>query len=961
MFRPKKGASTVSHGAYSNPLLQTKTEVLSRGVPVKRSGSLSGIPSLLKKPKKDHVGLTEPSEPIKGRTRKFEVMMRRPSTRKHKTWDEDGYLMLSADNIGILRDAEDRVVARKELNPTQVQVDSELLIGGFEVCISEEISFTSSAKEVYMESSESSSSSDADDIIEETVAIDGDIAASGSEASCIVDLTSEGNPTAGGGRALSTSSNGSGTTERYEVMYRKPTPRKSAPYEYDGTVIVYPTRVVLKDLQGRIIGESLPRSILPDHELRIGNKEVKIGDRIREDTELSTPVAPVMSPFFKAKKPKSIDTAPLHDPEVGIVLPRFKSSDPVCDVVIDPYLTKTLRPHQVDGVKFLYECVMGMRKNNGGCGALLADEMGLGKTLMTITLLWTLLKQNPIAGRKPVVRKVLIVAPVTLLNNWEAEFKRWLGDIRIKVFVMNDKTKVSQFKYSRIYSVMLIGYDRMRLVADELKLCPFDILVCDEAQKLKKVDTRATQAILSLNIEKRIMLSGTPIQNNLKEFYTMCEVLNPGLLGTASSFKKQFEDPIMRGRDAKASKKHRKLAEAKVSELSSLTRGFVLRRTNELLVDSLPPRTDLVLFCKPTEEQINKYKQFCKYFDEFDHEDIEFDELEEEGEDFEKKNGDLAMMLKLKKVCNSLLLVQEGKPDWAKQSIYFGKPSMTTLQSGKMATLFGILNRLHGKSHEKVVIVSGYTQTLDLIESLLRAFKMTSVRLDGTTPAAKRQVLVDQFNRVDQRQCFAFLTSTRSGGAGINLIGGSRLFLFDCDWNPSWDTQAMARIHRMGQKKPVFIYRLLTTGCIDEKIFQRQITKQSLADRFIDQQGRATSNSFTGEELRDIFTYRGNTLSNTHDLLGCKCVSSSLDGTVAVDDDGCGSESEEDELGGWMTASQVASTGTPKGPKNLRPAMRMKNLFDYSHATPESYTGNDSVLKDFLTSGENNVTFIMSK
>ena len=188
--------------------------------------------------------------------------------------------------------------------------------------------------------------------------------------------------------------------------------------------------------------------------------------------------------------------------------------------------------------------------------------------------------------------------------------------------------------------------------------------------------------------------------------------------------------------------------------------------------------------------------------------------------------------------------------------------------SSKFRVLDQLLFQIHAKQ-EKVVIVSHYTSTLDILGKLVNALGYAYLRLDGTTPANKRQDLVDRFNRDDYKRTFAFLLSAKSGGAGLNLIGASRLILYDNDWNPALDLQAMARIHRDGQIRPCKIYRLLTRGALDEKIYQRQISKLSLADSIVD--NKSSKSTFTREELRRLFTLDETSECQTHDLIGCPC------------------------------------------------------------------------------------------
>ena len=189
--------------------------------------------------------------------------------------------------------------------------------------------------------------------------------------------------------------------------------------------------------------------------------------------------------------------------------------------------------------------------------------------------------------------------------------------------------------------------------------------------------------------------------------------------------------------------------------------------------------------------------------------------------------------------------------------------------SGKMAALATLLENLRQHTNDRIVLISNYTQTLDLFAQLCRQKGYPYVRLDGSTGMGKRMKLVTKFNDPLQNQ-FAFLLSSKAGGCGLNLIGGNRLVLFDPDWNPANDKQAAGRVWRDGQKKDVFVYRFLTTGTIEEKVFQRQMSKEGLQSLVDGQgQGQATKSTMTLDELRDLFTYRADTASDTHDTCGC--------------------------------------------------------------------------------------------
>jgi DNA repair and recombination protein RAD54B len=576
---------------------------------------------------------------------------------------------------------------------------------------------------------------------------------------------------------------------------------------------------------------------------------------------------------------------PRHDPDApgALVMKRPKSfpkDGQIVDVVLDPLLSKHLREHQRAGVAFLYECVMGIR-DYGGEGCILADEMGLGKTLQTIALLWTLLKQNPVHKAEPVIKKALIVCPVTLINNWQKEFRKWLGNERIGVFVADGKkTRLTDFTMGKSYSVMIIGYERLRGVAEDLtKGAGIDIVIADEGHRLKTVQNKSAQAIQSLNTPRRIILSGTPIQNDLSEFFSMVNFVNDGLLGTYKQFMKNFENPIVKSRQPDALEKDIELGEARSEELAQETSKFILRRTADILSKYLPPRSEYVLFCNPTPTQANIYRHVLA------------------SPMFQCALGSsesaLQLITILKKLCNSpsLLSPKIAATDETANSASIISLLETLPQnllrslgpqaSTKIRILDTFLYHLSRTTSEKIVLVSNYTSTLDLLQTLLSSLSLPFLRLDGSTPSAKRQSLVDDFNRSSSTAVFAFLLSAKAGGMGLNLIGASRLVLFDVDWNPAVEEQAMARIHREGQRKHCRIYRFVMKGGLEERVWQRQIVKRGLASSIMtagggsggggDSMGKKGVAQFSREELRDLFRLDESAGLRTHDLIGCDC------------------------------------------------------------------------------------------
>ncbi|KAE9401638.1 hypothetical protein BT96DRAFT_964962 [Gymnopus androsaceus JB14] len=616
----------------------------------------------------------------------------------------------------------------------------------------------------------------------------------------------------------------------------------------------------------------------------------------------------------RAKKP----LGPLHDPDAedAIVMKaptkehmdRYNKKDrPIVPVVLDPILARRMRPHQREGVKFMYECVMGLRKHEGQ-GCILADEMGLGKTLQTICLIWTLLKQNPYAGVGPITSKVLIVCPVSLINNWKAEFHKWLGRDRVGVSVCDKNSNAAKtFASSSRQQVLIVGYERLRTIMKEIATCGVGLIVCDEGHRLKSAKAKTSTIFKQLSTPRRVILSGTPIQNDLGEFHSMVDFCNPGLLDEYSAFRRLFETPILKSRAPGCTAKELELGEKRSAQLTNVAKSFVLRREATILGNYLPPKHEYVVFITPTALQLSI---FAKVLDP-----NKVDDFLESSSTAES----LALMITLTKISSSPILLKavagKDEADGKRSNIHEALkllPANSQIEdmtlSGKMIALSKLLAAIKQESEEKCVIVSHYTSTLNIIESFCKKKHYSYFRLDGQTPAAKRQEYVNTFNKTNQKTSFVFLLSSKAGGTGINLIGASRLCLIDSDWNPSHDLQAMARCHRDGQKRPVFIYRFLTAGTIDEKIYQRQIIKLGLSNALMgsdNSKSKSKADSFTRKDLRDIFRVHPHTSSNTHDLLECICENDEgLDLSVEqVDHDTHDDELESPK--GFIAASQV--------------------------------------------------------
>jgi len=575
---------------------------------------------------------------------------------------------------------------------------------------------------------------------------------------------------------------------------------------------------------------------------------------------------------------------PMFDPSSAgaLVMPRPPLghnllTDRLVDVVVDPHLTKHLRPHQRSGVAFLYSRVAGFKlvkaleeeEKIRLTGAILADEMGLGKTLQTITLVWTLLRQSPMAG-SVLAKRVLVIAPSSLLKNWEAEFKKWLGSERLVVHVADGAGKVGIFRSYNTAPVLIISYEMLVRSLDDVRLVSWDLIVCDEAHRLKNSQIKTSSALSSLPCPRRVLLTGTPVQNDLGEFHSLASAAAPGLLGTRGDFNKKLEAAIEAGRQPEALEEQKAAGQAAMERLADLTQHLVLRRTSDVINKFLPPKTVNVVFIRPSQYQAFAY---CAEVERLLGEVL----LGGAG-----GAGHLEAISALRKLCNAPGLCGElpgpgegGPPTWEEQS-------------GKLSALTCLLLAIAQAGQEKVVVVSLSTAALDLIQQLCDRYQLSTCRLDGSTPSSQRQTIVNNFNS-PHSTTNVFLLSSKAGGTGLNLVGASRIVLYDIDWNPATDLQAMARVWRDGQTRHCHIYRFITTGTIEEKMYQRQVTKSGLAGGLASAGLVEAESKFTSEELRDLFTFRDDTECETHDLIGCTCGGS---GVMEGGGDGAGVEAQ---------------------------------------------------------------------
>eukprot|EP01060_Flectonema_neradi_P014505 TRINITY_DN2114_c3_g2_i2.p1 TRINITY_DN2114_c3_g2~~TRINITY_DN2114_c3_g2_i2.p1 ORF type:complete len:1083 (+),score=250.10 TRINITY_DN2114_c3_g2_i2:37-3249(+) len=669
-------------------------------------------------------------------------------------------------------------------------------------------------------------------------------------------------------------------------------------------------------------------------------------------TSMVSKSAGILSKFrpvqFKMYKPKNgfimpkkkVDAQPtvptqLFDPDAEKAVVLFRAEykvdsarRPLVNVVVDPEIGDKLRPHQIIGVKFMWDCINGDRVA-GHHGCILADEMGLGKSIQAIALLWTALQQGKHGTR--IAKKAVIVAPSSLVQNWCNELEKWLeGKVQpcaIAQSTVKGERILNTYQYSQDRNVLVISYDQLRKYENRFKdMACIGLVICDEGHRLKNAEIKTTKAVDMIPTTRRVILSGTPLQNDLGEFHAMVNFCNPGVVGSITTFKTVFEAPIMIGREPICPEPEKVLGSSRAQYLATLTGKFILQRKQTINEKYLPPKIEQTVFIRPSKMQLSIYESIVKMY---------LEGCGDTDEDGKKCSPALVTITMLKKLCNHPDLIWEVLTDGrgkmsklkkafpSKYKIHASAPDC----SGKLDFVQAMLTELKlmpVRTRDKVVIVSNYTQTLDVIGALCKMMNVGFFQLDGNTPIKKRQQLVDQFNVAGSPE-IVFLLSSKAGGVGLNLIGANRLILYDPDWNPANDAQAMGRVWRDGQRKKVFIYRLLSTGTIEEKIYQRQVSKQGLSANVMD----ATDTSkqhFTNNELKALFELKYDTNCETHDLLGCRC------------------------------KDQKKQKGNMAFKTHQRSGPRMDELKGWKHFTSPD-EGNDQLLKKF---GTKTVSFLFA-
>ncbi|KAL8422641.1 hypothetical protein RB596_003076 [Gaeumannomyces avenae] len=553
--------------------------------------------------------------------------------------------------------------------------------------------------------------------------------------------------------------------------------------------------------------------------------------------------------------------------------------------------------YQKTGVRWLSEL---FEQNVGG---IVGDEMGLGKTVQLISFVAALHYSQKLT------RPVIVVAPATLLRQWVNEFHRWWPPLRVSILhssgsgmldvrsegrLEDDElsssdeeaprkkrgAKAAKKIVDRVVKdghVLVTTYAGLQAYGGILIPVEWDYAVLDEGHKIRNPNTALTVYCKELRTANRVILSGTPIQNNLVELWSLFDFIYPMRLGTLHEFRNNIEIPIRLGGYANATNLQIMTAQKCAETLKDAISPYLLQRVKADVAADLPKKSEQVLFCRLTQIQRSAYEQFLS--------SKEMDQI---------LNGTRKSFFgidQLRKVCNH--------PDLLDPSVR-GDPSYrwgSARKSGKMQVVKALLHMWKRFGHKTLLFSQG-TQMLDIMEAFVRRQDgIRYLRMDGRTPIKDRQTLVDQFNNTPELD--VFLLTTKVGGLGVNLTGADRVIIFDPDWNPSTDVQARERAWRLGQKKEVTIYRLMTAGTIEEKIYQRQIFKQFLTNKVL--KDPSQRNGFaTMQDLHNLFTLASYEEGNTET------------GKMFKD-----SQVKASENAGAQTGATATKTGEAPGPTSV--------------------------------------------
>ena len=474
-----------------------------------------------------------------------------------------------------------------------------------------------------------------------------------------------------------------------------------------------------------------------------------------------------------------------------------------------------MRDYQVMGLNWL----VSLHEN--GISGILADEMGLGKTLQTIAFLGYLRHICGIKGPH------LITVPKSTLDNWNREFTMWTPEVNVLI-LQGAKDERHQLINDRLidekFDVCITSYEMILREKAHLKKFAWEYIIIDEAHRIKNEESSLAQIIRLFNSRNRLLITGTPLQNNLHELWALLNFLLPDVFGDSEAFDQWFSG-------------QNEDQDTVVQQLHRVLRPFLLRRVKSDVEKSLLPKKEINLYIGMSEMQVRWYKKILEK---------DIDAVNGAAGKKESKTRLLNIVMQLRKCCNHPYLFEGAEP---------GPPYTTdehlVYNAGKMIMLDKILTRMK-KQGSRVLIFSQMSRVLDILEDYCVFREHKYCRIDGSTAHEDRIAAIDDYNKPGSEK-FIFLLTTRAGGLGINLTTADIVILYDSDWNPQADLQAMDRAHRIGQTKQVIVFRFVTEHAVEEKVLERAAQKLRL-DQLVIQQGRAQQAAKAAQSKEELVT-----------------------------------------------------------------------------------------------------------
>ncbi|MGM9693544.1 MAG: SNF2-related protein [Alloprevotella sp.] len=469
------------------------------------------------------------------------------------------------------------------------------------------------------------------------------------------------------------------------------------------------------------------------------------------------------------------------------LMQRIRSAEDA-EIKIPKNIQADLRSYQKEGYRWMSRLALW------GAGALLADDMGLGKTVQSITLLLSRASQGP----------QLVIVPTSLVLNWRDELTRFAPSLNVKWLGQQGIERTEMVAQSKAYDILIVTYGLLITEEELLQSKEWTTVIMDEAHTIKNRETKMSKAAMQLQAGFRLLLTGTPLQNHISEMWNLMQFANPNLLGSFNEFNERFILPIERDHDKE-----------RQQQLRRIISPFILRRTKSEVLSELPQKTEIMRKIDLTPEE-------WAFYDNIREKALAALEV---GENTAIQT--LAEITRLRQAaCNARLINPKVK-----------------IASSKMESFLQLVEEL-GQSHHRALVFSQFTSHLALVRQELDARGVRYLYLDGATPAKERARLVEEFQHGDMP---LFLISLKAGGLGLNLTAADYVIHLDPWWNPAIEDQATDRTYRIGQQRPVTVYRLISSHTIEEKILSLHVTKKNLADALLE--GADVSAAMSKEEM----------------------------------------------------------------------------------------------------------------